>query len=944
MFPHRPILRRVVSRPSSRGSGRARGPACLRRGWEGRRGRTAGARKTLLLLALALATTLFARADAPPLEEKSVLILNSYHFTYSWSTRITQELTSALTAAGVREERIVVRFFDSVRIQDTDALREKSRLLLESLRPFRFDLIITQDDYALETLGEFYETEFRGVPVVFCGVTANFPIPDAMRPHLTGAWENSAGSSPLRQILSLHPEVRDVHLLHGANPTAKAVAAMVRAETAHLPGVTFHWLDGEMLTAEEAWSAIGQIPPDSLLVSLGWKFGRDRQPDRLHDKISRESPVAAYLTDDFEDRSRHGPRLLGLNRVDAGQHAQRAAGLALRVLHGTPPTELPFDTSSRRQLFLFRSSFEASGLRLGRLPADTILREVEPSFLARHRILFLGVGGVLLGALLGHPIARRLRDRQIRRLEEERAQFHGLFQAIHEIVLLCRPDGRIVGCNEQATRVLGLTHEVLVGSPLSPIEVQGGAYLRLKLADGTMLPVEKAPVSLVRFGGEEAEMHVYHDLAQTLSQRAALEEAARELSTANGLLATALEAAESAARQAREADAAKTAFLTNVSHEIRTPLHAIVSLSEFLLAEGATARNQRDLEALRTSGLHLHSLLATVLDLSKIEAGEFALEGVPFALEEVFEDCASITRSKLRDTPVEMLLRMPGSPSPRVFGDPGRLRQVLLNLLSNAAKFTASGHVELAMQWESPTPDLIRLEAVVADTGQGIAPELLERIFEPFFQADSATNRSHEGVGIGLTISRSLVRLMGGNLSVRSEVGRGTAFTLTLNLPLAGGDAPRNLPFPTATDTAVAKAAEGPATLRALVVDDNALNRQVLDRFLRRLGADTALAESGEACLGALGQEAFDIVFMDVQMPGIDGLETTRRIRNLPAGARTRRVPVVAVTAHAMKGDRERCLAAGMDDYLSKPVSLDALAQAIKSHACRQPPSLAKRG
>jgi len=442
-------------------------------------------------------------------------------------------------------------------------------------------------------------------------------------------------------------------------------------------------------------------------------------------------------------------------------------------------------------------------------------------------------------------------------------------------------------------------------------------------------------------------MHVYHDLTATLAHQKAIQEAADALAETNDQLQVALRFAEDAAKTAHEANAAKSRFLANISHEIRTPLNAIIALTEFLIEEGVSDHTEQDLADLRASGIHLLSLLDTVLDLSKIEADELEIECVPFSLEEVCVDCVTITRSKMRKSPVELRFAPPASGLPRVLGDPGRLRQIILNLLDNARKFTAAGHVELKFLGREPKSDVLELEISITDTGIGIGGEALENVFEPFFQTDASTTRLNAGTGTGLAISRNLARLMGGQISLESELGRGSIFTLSLNLPVDKSRPPESIPSPKEASAEFPLESPPPETdsLRFLVVDDNALNRKVLSRFLRRITPDVTAVDSGNACLATLENETFDIVFMDVQMPGLDGLETTRRIRqeNLLARDGSSPIPIVAVTAHAMKDDRERCLAAGMDDYLTKPVSLSALSRAIEQHAARSPvgPALA---
>jgi signal transduction histidine kinase/CheY-like chemotaxis protein len=374
---------------------------------------------------------------------------------------------------------------------------------------------------------------------------------------------------------------------------------------------------------------------------------------------------------------------------------------------------------------------------------------------------------------------------------------------------------------------------------------------------------------------------------------------------------------ERAMHGALNASQAKSEFLANMSHELRTPMNGLLGMLDLALDGGGVHGEQKDqLETAQRCAYSLLALLNDILDLSKIEAGKMLLEKIPFDPRAVVEDCVKSQASKATQKKIDLCFEALPGPLPALLGDPLRVRQIVANLLSNAIKFTDQGRVVVKLDVSPPVDERVNFVVKVIDTGPGIPRDKLGSIFEKFTQADGSITRKYGGTGLGLAITRRLVEMQGGDVRVDSEEGRGSVFCVTLPLEIAPAEANILLAVPDG-DGAPVESPRARAAAHLLVVEDNLVNQKVVLAILRKKGYRIDVANDGREALEKLEASRYDLVLMDVQMPVLDGLEATRLIRR---EARWDRLPIIAMTAHAMNGDRERCLQSGMTGYISKPV------------------------
>ncbi|HWR98500.1 MAG TPA: ATP-binding protein, partial [Candidatus Methanoperedens sp.] len=540
-------------------------------------------------------------------------------------------------------------------------------------------------------------------------------------------------------------------------------------------------------------------------------------------------------------------------------------------------------------------------------------------------VLMAILSGSLVTVLL-HVAWRNmgLRARELQLRLSEQARYRAVVEDQTELIRRSKPDGTLTFVNEAYCRYFEKSRDQLEGrvfSPPVPVEA-GAAEQATRLPAGPEHPLVSYEHRVLSPSGEVrwlqwTDRGIFDDVGRILE----IQSVGRDVTD----LRRAAEALQSAKEEAESSSRAKSDFLARMSHEVRTPMSGVLGMAELLLLTELDPVQRRYAETIVQSGSFLLNVLNDVLDLSKIEANKIEIRCVEFDLRlsahRIFELFSEEARCKG--------LRFAGTVDPRITGplrgDPIRIEQILGNLLSNAIKFTAEGEVRASIAVEEEDAESVLLRFEVADTGIGIGAEHQERVFEVFAQIEDYATRRHGGTGLGLAIARRLTEMMGGRIGLDSAPGHGAIFHFTVRLPKAGTAAER----PARAETTVATAGAAPAAgdnagLRVLLAEDQEVNRRLAVEILELLGCRADAAANGVEAVEATTRVGYDVIFMDCQMPTMDGYEATRRIRASGVRSRdgSRCVPIIALTGHAMAGEEEKCRAAGMDGYISKPYTI----------------------
>ena len=894
-------------------------------------------------LLLGALSALSVQAESPAVNGQ-VLIINSYHSGLSWTDSIMNGIHGTFARSGA-DIQVSTEYLDARRYPDPEFAHRIRELILSKLEGTTPDLVMVSDNAALDFVLAERDRLFPEIPIVFCGANDFQPSRISEYRGITGVAEDVSVEETVDLALRFHPKTREIIVIGRTSVAAdKYNRDSFVAALARLPRqltVTF-WDD---LPLSELRTRLDKLKDGSVLLLNGLitdETGRQLMYGEATRWICRHSTVPAYsLWDAYL-----GYGIVGGKLVSGHRQGQMAAELALRILQGESADGLPVINAMHANQYMFDyQQLMKFQVPFSELPPNAYLVNRPDTFYQKYKTLVWVTAAIVL-VLSGFVVLLSLTIIRQRRTEEALRQANLVVE--NSPVVLFRwkatKDWPVDLVSRNVTQFGYTAEELLSGAvpfssivhpeDLSRVVLEVREYAasdvdqfqqeyRIVTKEGAVRWVDDRTVIARDTGGRISHFQgILIDITERKRAEEALKRAHDSLEAKvrerTAELAIAKERAEAA-------NNAKSVFLANMSHELRTPLNAILGYSQMMQRDPSLRHQQREyLHTINRSGEHLTALINDVLEISRIEARRIVLEPQTCDLSALLHDLEAMLRVRTDARGLRFeLTGIPGLPR-YVITDENKLRQVLINLLGNAVKFTEQGSIVVEVEMQEGTGDEMRLAVEVKDTGVGIAEGELERVFQYFEQA-AGGRHSKNGTGLGLAISREYARMMGGDIIVTSQLGSGSTFRLEVDVKRGRASDLREKP----RKQRVIGLEPGQFTPRILVAEDTEESRTLMVKLLEGVGFEVREAADGREAVAVFEEFQPHFIWVDIRMPVMDGLEATRRIKATPAGKST---IIAALTAHALEEEREPILAAGCDDLVRKPYREQEIFEVMAHH------------
>jgi PAS domain S-box-containing protein len=882
---------------------------------------------SLVLILTASLTAIFnivSGTEIPGIDPPNILIINSYHSEYEW-TRDQVEGFVAEVRVQYPDAQFYTEFLDAKRINRTTYQHSYARMLSAKYIGMRFSLVYATDDIALDFVQTFSERVWdHNTPIIASGINFYQALDPVQHPLTRGIFEKEAGSAVILTALQQNPNAKLVVIIADQTEVGTEIGDQVEAQTRNLCNLPI--IRCTPMNWDDLLNFIGKFDSNTIFLLAQYTVdpsGRYINPIHVSASIAEHANGPVYVFTEMYDKC---PNIVG-GQVNCGSdHGHLAGKLARMILAGRPVQMLPSDEVCPQRWIFNYKAMQRFGIPESTLPPDSTVIGKPVNFILDHLALTLTV---LLGVaaqsllILFLLISIRRRRAVTGQLQKNEAQLRMMIEQSPLAIFISDHTGNIVLINSKFRVLMGYSIQEL--STLEHMreliipDLDGRIKLQEKMEESESVaaltgttpdPVEyKARTK----NGSEVEVEMYFADAGGLSFRIM-----HDVTQRNHVMRE-IRQSTLAAQAANEA---KSRFLANVSHEIRTPMNGILGMVQ-LLRETAVTTDQGDcIDTIKDSCDLLVTVINDILDLSKIEAGQVTLEREPTDLRAFLSSIANIVGTTIEAKGLEFVCNVSSALPEVISCDHNRLKQILLNLLVNASKFTDAGLVELHVQGSGQPGETGNIHFDIIDTGIGIPPDQLARIFEPFIQVDTSNTRRRGGTGLGLSICRRLIQLMGGEISLTSEIGKGSTFSFYIVVPVLSQTDLKSKP-----DEKIDTHLSLDCPMSILMAEDNLVNKKVASMMLKKMGYIADVASNGVEALDKASRKHYDVILMDVQMPFMDGLTATQKIREyLSPEAQPQ---IIALTAHAMSEDIKHCLDAGMNGHLTKPLRASQLRKAL---------------